>query len=513
MKEKYRNVLYDYYTIYPSEYDYIIDGNKLYKWDGSILMVGSFNDLIDYALSSGNVKILINKGNYSVTRTIKLPSNTTLVLNNAVLKLAYRVNKSMFENIDQENGNSNISIYGGVLDGNADENIYTSVITLMNCSNVKIIGTTINHTWSVAVWLRGNSSNIEISINVGVYADTGVFMSGVLDNIYIHDCVMNDIGYEGVSSDSVDEYKISVNNLVITRLYINSYRYGIYLYVDDPPEGYKSSNISITNNTIIAKIRDGIRIIGYYDNPSDGIYINGNKLFTYNAIWITNTKNVTITNNHIVGDNRGITAIYIDNGIVSNNKIKADRVFNTDGCKLLISNNYSELIENNYYAEFISDRDSNLVVTDNVIVNLKNVLKLSYGSHSNILFMNNKLIYNLEPKDMTLVNSDVYSQPYPVVYAYSNDLTDCTTLKSGNVELKLKNNIGKLSENSGSATIQSGNSSVTVQHGLALTPTKVLATPTANIPIWITNIGEETFTINTSDPVTSDTVIYWYAET
>jgi hypothetical protein len=65
----------------------------------------------------------------------------------------------------------------------------------------------------------------------------------------------------------------------------------------------------------------------------------------------------------------------------------------------------------------------------------------------------------------------------------------------------------------GTATIPAGSTSVTVNHDLLAAPSKVLATPTANLgAVWVENITSTSFTICCSTAPPADTTVYWYAE-
>ena len=83
-----------------------------------------------------------------------------------------------------------------------------------------------------------------------------------------------------------------------------------------------------------------------------------------------------------------------------------------------------------------------------------------------------------------------------------------------------RNNMGFVTENSGTGTINSGATSVTITHGLEVTPTAddisvVLAENPTNDPgnIWIDTIGSTTFIINCrSDPGSSNLDVAWRAE-
>jgi hypothetical protein len=72
----------------------------------------------------------------------------------------------------------------------------------------------------------------------------------------------------------------------------------------------------------------------------------------------------------------------------------------------------------------------------------------------------------------------------------------------------------RLKRNEGTATIPANATSITVNHGMACTPTKIFVTPLAQPPgpIWISNITDTSFTINTSTAPTTNLPIAWYTE-
>jgi len=76
----------------------------------------------------------------------------------------------------------------------------------------------------------------------------------------------------------------------------------------------------------------------------------------------------------------------------------------------------------------------------------------------------------------------------------------------------VRNNFGYRTENSGVAVIPAGSTRVSVSHGLAKAPSKVLATPYGDIKIWIENITDTTFDIVTDTAPDTDVNIAWYAE-
>lgn len=70
-----------------------------------------------------------------------------------------------------------------------------------------------------------------------------------------------------------------------------------------------------------------------------------------------------------------------------------------------------------------------------------------------------------------------------------------------------------VNEKTSTATIAASASYVTVTHGMAATPTKIIVTPFGNVGnCWITDAGATTFKINVSSAPASDTLISWSAE-
>ena len=76
----------------------------------------------------------------------------------------------------------------------------------------------------------------------------------------------------------------------------------------------------------------------------------------------------------------------------------------------------------------------------------------------------------------------------------------------------IRRNIGYRTESSGVATISAGSTRVTVSHGLASAPSKVLVTPLGNIRVWVENITSTSFDIVTDTAPATDTKVAWLAE-
>jgi hypothetical protein len=100
------------------------------------------------------------------------------------------------------------------------------------------------------------------------------------------------------------------------------------------------------------------------------------------------------------------------------------------------------------------------------------------------------------------------------LYLRRLDLFSSTGIElGGNYELKIEEG-SYATKKSGTATILAGSTSVTVNHGLICTPSKVFITPRSQPPgqLWVSNITDVSFTINISTPPTTDLPVTWYAE-
>ena len=100
-------------------------------------------------------------------------------------------------------------------------------------------------------------------------------------------------------------------------------------------------------------------------------------------------------------------------------------------------------------------------------------------------------------------------------YYVSHNYVDNTNVSIGSgVTVYFRGNAGYPTEASGTATIASGSTSVTVNHGLVCTPSKVLITPLGQPSgnLWVSNITSTSFTINISSAPSTNLPVAWLAE-
>ena len=152
---------------------------------------------------------------------------------------------------------------------------------------------------------------------------------------------------------------------------------------------------------------------------------------------------------------------------------------------------------------------------------------LDGGSYSNInaliyLHGYNSTTYNVEK--ITIAGNVLRNAKYGIITTYSKDvnvygnilenMSGSPYLNGGGSNYKVHHNIGYVTENSGTATIPAGSTSVTVSHGLADTPSKVLVTPIGDPGdrFWVANVGSSSFDIVVATAPSADTDFYWQAE-
>jgi len=101
---------------------------------------------------------------------------------------------------------------------------------------------------------------------------------------------------------------------------------------------------------------------------------------------------------------------------------------------------------------------------------------------------------------------------------------DCRGVTSGvktigdvNSNLMMRNNIGYVTENSGTDTLENSKTSVAVTHGMSETPTTVSITwaedpANAIADWWVSAVGATTFTLNGANPGATNLDFYWEAK-
>lgn len=269
------------------------DGTNIYVYDNQGNLVHgpstSSSTEINWALSnltSGRTykeKVVVI-GNYELDDTIKVPSYTILEIQGK-LTLANNINKSMIENDDQVNGNTDIEIVGGELNGNKTNQTSGHGINFVYVTNPSIKGVCIHDVKEDGIRITGNN-DVRKPVMIG--------------NI-IHDC-------DGIGIDVRNCY---YGILVKANHIQNCGSYGILIF-------YCRYAFEVIGNICYLNDDDGIRLSG----SAEGILAGNGICFNNRGLYIGGSAHNTIYGNVIFGNNLG--------GIYTN----------TDSDGLVITDNY-----------------------------------------------------------------------------------------------------------------------------------------------------------------------------
>jgi len=269
-------------------------------------------------------------------------------------------------------------------------------------------------------------------------------------------------------------------------------------------EGNTCASISVTNqfysSSALGKAQN-IKIIGNY---CGSISVKGGAQY------------ISIYGNMINGGNYGIDVgggsqyISIVGNVITGQTIAGMRVCDSDTngnpTYVLVMGNLID-VPNAYNGISVGWSSGNMkafyvYVIGNYILNATCYALTKDSNSDNIYF-----IENYAPiKGMIIVGSQTN------IFVYRNIIAGITG--SGMQYATIKQNRGYLTENSGVATISSGQTRVTVSHGLASAPSKVLVSPLAQPSgkIWVENITSSSFDIVTDTAPSSGLNVAWYAE-
>lgn len=401
--------------------------------------------------------------------------------------------------------------------------------------------------------VNGNSANNMVTSGIdapyGIYFNNvnegaitnckcvDLYSDGIIVSYYSHDIsVSGNYVYMAAAGVTVDRwsYQVSVTNNVLDH---SRYENGITLFnvVDVTVVGNSCEEIfaETTNHTVIAN--NVIRRTGTlsdngitFCSMSRGLVIQGNSIYNVNLLGINVTgyapdgtphylSDVLIDGNLIVGNARtqtGIKVLHAYQGVVISNNIIERVTVNgiyTDGSAQIIGNSI------NFTAKAsIVVNGPNSIISNNKIVNPSN---WNAGVYSGIEL-------NGTCQRSVVEGNQIYSAAnYPKYSieeagsAWQNTISNNVLVGFGTSAIHavsnttIKDNIGFVTENYGTATIASGGTTKVVTHGLSATPIIVVVTgnTTDTAAIWITNITSTQFTINVGSAVGGDRTVYWYA--
>jgi len=246
--------------------------------------------------------------------------------------------------------------------------------------------------------------------------------------------------------------------------------------------------------TIIEGNKINITYTNITSNPSDFFHLNVRKLFVRN-----NSISISIPSGISIGS-------IVDGNLYGTDTEPTYMV--VDGNSIYINGSVGNVIraaENNSY----SVSRPYVVITNN---------NVNGASSSFLSFLIDIEVYGNVEYVRMFGNNTNGTPSYNMVRLWTSSSSMSiyldTDIPSSQIGSYATFNLYWLKRNSGTATIASGSTSVTVNHGLACTPSKVLITPLGQPSgnLWVSNITSTSFTINISSAPSANLSIAWLAE-
>jgi len=390
-------------------------------------------------------------------------------------------------------GGGRIAVVNNLVIDTGDDWIGIGADSDFPVTDVLIMGNIVNTDYSRGVTLHTGTTGEKPAKNI----IKNIFVIG---NIIMGNGDMFMIAPDGANTDFVSNVYLIGN--VGRRIYLSA-----------------ANNVNIVNNVIYGDI---LLADAHYLYPITGygdlydVYIIGNKIYgkIYNYIRGANTKieNIYIYDNYFEFCGDIITLNYGSKYFIKRNRFMGCTsagthiVLKGSPSNIVLEGNTHDLVQ---YVHVLFNNDftgSNVFVTNNYF---------SSNAISNIEIRSGSEIYiynNIIEKGARL-SVQGFGTPSGVYFERNIVLPNASVSDPLGVAIK-RHNIGYRTENSGVATIQAGSTRITVSHGLAITPSKVLITPLASPPgkLWVENITATSFDIATDTAPTADLQVAWYAE-
>jgi len=540
--------------------------------------VAAIQYAIDQASAAGGGEVFIRVGFYSLSKSLNPKSNVRIVGEGMGETVLYSPNAPAIWADGVSNvGIEELTVDRGATSGAPDSAPYMGMV-FFSCSGVFVRRVEVRNTPNYAVMFGGAKTGdvnsppyypcdhvyfVENYIHDS-YKDGVHFFGGSRIVVAYNDFerTIDDATAFGASQGYPIEDVLVVGNRVTGWVDPNGDQHppsAVNLHCDTPnqvPASDIFKRITIAENVFRDTSRESISFRGKSDSPSDmyrDIVIEGNviernklgSLIALDSVIVNATVNLVIRGNIIRSKVEGnIILIASANGfIVEGNtiiKALAYGIYVNGGSNGRIAGNV--IIETNSRSESASgvrvvSSSSDMVIEGNVIYALGNDMPIRIGDTSSSSY----------PKRIAVIGNYVYGGIYGIAVGWNDSEYADTVIINGNTVLGsssrgsyigatatnvvvinnrvdkpvrirgtpiVKRNIGYVTENSGVATIPSGSTSVTVSHGLASAPSKVLVTPLGQPPgkIWVQNITNTSFDIITDTAPTADLRVAWYAE-
>jgi len=286
-------------------------------------------------------KVLL-QGDFEITYLL-IPSYTIIEIQGS-LKQADNTDYHCLVNADSNNGNTDIEIYGGEIDGNgANQNpaTYMGVVVYNNVTRGLIHDIWVYNGVNYSIRILHSEAIIIDSVIASGAKDDNIAIEILCGNITISNCVSyGSIGKAGVSSSGIEVEDGAHDVTIMGCTVFGNENVGINIVQE-------CSNISIIGNTVYGNGQDGIQVSGYAGNPTELIVISGNTVHnqqpTGDGITLSHVRLSVVDSNviHDVGS-RGIFIDDVNMSVISNNL-----VYRITYAPIELHNAYSMVIEGN----------------------------------------------------------------------------------------------------------------------------------------------------------------------
>ena len=330
------------------------------------------------ALPTTGGYIFIKEGTYTISETIKVPSNVALVGAgfSSEIVLAAGSNINMIQNLNRSRGNDNILIANLHLDGNKAENIGGGGLFFLRVRNSTIQNCWVHDTAFTGLRLEYGGGNVvqnnfvyenrnagiegthedhDIVANNVVYSNQGYpygygidFCTGSKHNIFDGNVCYNNGLTSGGGLALWDGYENTIEGNILTSNYVG-------LTIGVPSFGNKTYGNMIIGNMVSNSTVDGLHIEGENNLVSEntfsfsggnGVYVNG-----------SDTKNIVIQGNRIE-NNQGwqihVTTFPSDT-IIKDNFLFGNDLIKNQGVNTSIKWNSGYITENSGTAVILAE--------------------------------------------------------------------------------------------------------------------------------------------------------------
>jgi parallel beta-helix repeat protein len=461
-----------------------------YNTDGTADQT-EINNAINAANTAGGGIVLLREGTYTISSAISIKNNVLLLGEGYTATIIKKVASGNFSAIAGSTVN-NFAVRDLKIDGNKTNSATGRGLSFNTCTNVLVNRVYVtdavegifnaacsditykdcisdsNYEWNYYTY---GGTRIKILTSQSLNAKAGTFEGfgmAFYQNCSYCEAVGNYIynsAHNGLQMNAGSATADVVGMIFRDNTVVSAGNRGIMVTNDN--NTFYIKRAAIVNNRVVSSADQGIYLINVYDSSVEG---NKSSLAVQGGIAIETSQNCIITGNTCLSNTKyGINFLGTTNSVISGN--------------VCLSNGFKGIYLQD---QSLSVSTGNIIIGNRSLSNTQGGIHSIGSSDSNIFIGNN--CANNTTSNMSLVGS-------------SNIVRD---------------NIGYITENSGTTTVANGATTATVTHGLGTTPAvdDITLTPTNNMgnatKFWVSSPTSTQFTINVNtDPGATTATFAW----